>query len=76
MTKEKYVLTQFLEFLKLYVLLIAVKKYDGDESNLIYGWIIHLDKIRKVIYREDENKCHFIFFTNALDINPVTTAYL
>ena len=34
------------------------------------------DKIRRVIYWDDENKRRFIFFTNALDINPVMVAEL
>lgn len=34
------------------------------------------DKIRRVIYWDDENKRRFIFFTNALNINPIIVAEL
>ena len=34
------------------------------------------DKIRRVIYRDEENHRSFIFFTNALTINPITIAEL
>lgn len=34
------------------------------------------DKIRRIIYWDEENKRNFIFFTNALDISPETVAEL
>ena len=34
------------------------------------------DKIRRIMYWDKENKRKFIFFTNTLDINPVTVAEL
>ena len=34
------------------------------------------DKIRRIIYWDKENKRKFVFFTNALDISPVTVAEL
>ena len=34
------------------------------------------DKIRKVVYLDQENKKKFIFFTNALTINPIMIAEL
>ena len=34
------------------------------------------DKIRRIIYWDEENKRKFIFFTNALDLNPETVAEL
>ena len=34
------------------------------------------DKIRKVVYLDQENKKMFIFFTNALTINPIMIAEL
>lgn len=34
------------------------------------------DKIRRIIYWDEENKRNFIFFTNALDISPKTVAEL
>ncbi len=34
------------------------------------------DKIRRIIYLDKENKRKFVFFTNALDINPVMVAGL
>ena len=34
------------------------------------------DKIRRVIYLDNESKKKFIFFTNALTINPVMVAEL
>ena len=34
------------------------------------------DKIRRIKYWDEENKREFIFFTNALDINPMVFADL
>ena len=34
------------------------------------------DKIRRIKYWDEENKCEFIFFTNALDISPMLVAEL
>ena len=34
------------------------------------------DKIRRIIYWDEEEKRQFIFFTNALDLKPVTVALL
>jgi hypothetical protein len=49
----------------------AVGYMDGEETRLRYP-----DKIRRIIYWDEENKRKFIFFTNALDISSVTVAEL
>ena len=49
----------------------AVGYMDGQFTKEKYP-----DKIRRVIYWDGENNRQFIFFTNALDINPVTISEL
>ncbi len=49
----------------------AVGYMNGELTRQNYA-----DKIRRIIYWDKENKRKFIFFTNALDINPVTVAKL
>lgn len=49
----------------------AVGYMDGQLTAAKYP-----DKIRRVVYWDDVNKRKFIFFTNALDISPMTVAEL
>ena len=45
-----------------------------------HGWNVYreeiTDRIRRVVYWDAESKRRFVFFTNALDIKPVTVADL
>ena len=49
----------------------AVGYMDGQQTMGKYP-----DKIRRIKYWDEENKREFIFFTNALDINPMMVAEL
>ena len=51
----------------------------SDSCGYLYGQATkekYPDKIRRVIYWDEDNKRKFIFFTNALDINAETVAML
>lgn len=51
----------------------------SDAIGYMYGQLTmekYPDKIRRIVFWDEENKRKFIFFTNALDINPVLVTKL
>jgi len=74
MYNGKFVFSQLLDFLDRNDFNYLARKYEGDKYVKQFTREKYPEKIRRVRYWDEENEREFIFFTNAININPMIVA--